>query len=161
MRARMLVLVVLVSTACSKEPGSPDTDGAEAGETSTGHGESESDTSTTEDSTSESAGSETGDTETGEPVDCPSLGEVECSMTPGCYPVSGISISADLSCREAGRFAVCSSSEFCSEAEIGYRDPEGGCWWFYADCIHGEAGWESSSEQCPDYEEFYMLPECG
>lgn len=154
----LAVVFLLTSLACTgKAPESPDSEGAAD--------ESESDTVPSDTSTSESTQTEeTEETveteETGEMVDCTLLDEAECGSTAGCTPVWGTPISADHTCKEAGRFAACTTNENCSDAEIGYRDPEDICWWFFADCIYGTPGWEASSEQCPDYESFHMLPDC-
>lgn len=139
MRSRICVVFALASLACTTGPGSPDE--AEAGDAQTSTDETE--------------------TETGELAECESLDEADCNERSDCYAISGVPISADQSCREPMRFAFCSPQDDCNDAETNYLDPDGGCWWFTADCILDGGGWQSNSDQCPDHEEFQMLPECG
>jgi hypothetical protein len=91
---------------------------------------------------------------------CEHLDEAGCAIMPLCFSISGTPLAANLDCLEPNRFAFCVGSDLCSDAEVVLEDPEGGCWWFPAICIPGEAGWLPFTAACPELDVVQVLPMC-
>lgn len=93
---------------------------------------------------------------------CGPLVELECEELPLCMAYRGCRIEPGTDCCVSGVFARCLiANEGCGDAETHMRGPDGACWRFMENCMVGEPGWETDTPDCPGYDDWETIPECG
>jgi hypothetical protein len=94
--------------------------------------------------------------------ECELLDEAECVENPLCADYRGRRIEPGTSCYEADVFAICFAREYaCGDMVSPMKGPDGACWLFFEACFDGEAGWAMFPPDCPTYEEWDAIAECG
>jgi hypothetical protein len=98
--------------------------------------------------------------------ECESYGEDECELTPWCEPLHGQRIEPGASCYVADVFGACIPAQIsCGNEVLAAKGPDGACWLLLdegpAQCVTEQPGWEPESPDCPTFEQWDTIPECG